>query len=126
MWLNHLRLHVCTTNLKTTSVSEATHSSMKSEFDSIRAGVGKDVAANTTMDKTHRLLQLMDVYNANQLLKKKKKWSDMPTSNFLIRYCQEMAKEQWDLRFEHAVVHAKTDEWWVYFPQKTLANRNAT
>ncbi|KAG7353009.1 SWIM zinc finger domain protein [Nitzschia inconspicua] len=115
MWLNHLRLHVCTVNLRTTSVSEAMHSSMKSGFDGVRAGMGTDVTANTMMDKTQRLLRLRDVYNANQLLKKKK-WSDMPTADFLTRYCQEMAEEQWDLRFEYAVVHAKTDEWWVYFP----------
>ncbi|KAG7338908.1 hypothetical protein IV203_034578 [Nitzschia inconspicua] len=72
-------------------------------------------AANTMMDKTQRLLQLRDVYNENQPLKKKK-WSDIPTADFLTRYCQEMAEEQWDLRLEYDVVHAKTDEWWVYFP----------
>ncbi|KAG7345407.1 hypothetical protein IV203_032938 [Nitzschia inconspicua] len=115
MWLNNLRLQICTVNLRTTSVSEAMHSSLKSGFDGVRAGIRTDVAVNTMMDKTQRLLRLRNVYNANQLLKKKK-WSDMPTADFLTRYCQEMAEEQWDLRFEYAVVHEKTDEWWVYFP----------
>ncbi|KAG7344907.1 SWIM zinc finger domain protein [Nitzschia inconspicua] len=115
MWLNHLRLHVCTVNLRTTSVNEAMHSSLKSGFDGVRAEMGTDVAANRMMDKTQRLLQLRDVYNTNQLLKKKK-WPDMPTADFLTKYCQGMAEEQRDLRFVYTVVHAKTNEWWVYFP----------
>ncbi|KAG7345256.1 SWIM zinc finger domain protein [Nitzschia inconspicua] len=67
------------------------------------------------MDKTQRLLQLRDAFNANQLLRTKK-WSDMPTAKFLTAHCQEIAEEQWDLRFNYAVVHARSDEWWVYFP----------
>ncbi|KAG7373568.1 SWIM zinc finger domain protein [Nitzschia inconspicua] len=115
MWLNYLRLHVCTVNLRTTSVSESMHSSMKAGFDGVRAGMATDVAANTMMDKTQRLLQLRDAFNANQLLRTKK-WSDMPTAKFLTAHCQEIAEEQWDLRFNYAVVHARSDEWWVYFP----------
>ncbi|KAG7368511.1 hypothetical protein IV203_031254 [Nitzschia inconspicua] len=108
LWLNYLRLHVCTINLRTTSVSESMHSSMKAGFDGVRAGMATDVAANTMMDKTQRLLQLRDAFNAKQLLRTKK-WSDMPTAKFLTAHCQEIAEEQWDLRFNYAVVHARSE-----------------
>ncbi|KAG7345194.1 hypothetical protein IV203_032725 [Nitzschia inconspicua] len=95
-------------NLRTTSVSEAMHSSLKSGFDGVRAGMWTDVATNTMMDKTQRLLQLRDVYNANQL--------GHAHSRFPDKILPGNGEEQWDLRFKYTVVHAKTDEWWVYFP----------
>ncbi|KAG7351278.1 MULE transposase domain containing protein [Nitzschia inconspicua] len=39
MWLNFERLYLCTMDLRTTSISESLHSSMKSGHDGVRAGM---------------------------------------------------------------------------------------
>jgi hypothetical protein len=122
MWLNHRRLYVCTMNVRSTSIAEAMHWSMKSSHDGIRSGMSPHVSANTMMDKVSRLNHERSLLNADQVVRRQK-WSKMPTANKLTTYCQTVADEQWDLRAEYAVVHVSPVEWWVFRPDNTPSER---
>ncbi|KAG7340137.1 SWIM zinc finger domain protein [Nitzschia inconspicua] len=104
-------------DLRTTSISESMHASMKSGFDGVRAGMGTALSANTAVDKSKRRLKERQQQNAREQ-ERNVKWSEMPTAQHLTEYCLLKAKEEWDVSTNLIVVHAKIDpgEWWVFKP----------
>jgi len=119
MWLNHERLYVCTMNLRTTSICEAMHSSMKSGFDGVRAAMDTCLSADTMMDKAQRILHERQREVAKQQ-RRWKKFSSLPTAPHLTEFCQKEVDRQWGRRTLFVVVHAKVNmgEWWVFQPHQ--------
>ncbi|KAG7338639.1 hypothetical protein IV203_020737 [Nitzschia inconspicua] len=81
--------------LRTTSVSESMHSSMKSGFDAARASMNTDLSANTMVDKSERRLHDRKRENAKQE-KTSKKWSELPVAALITKYCLQQTEAQWD------------------------------
>ncbi|KAG7373839.1 SWIM zinc finger domain protein [Nitzschia inconspicua] len=104
-------------DLRTTSISESMHASMKSGFDGVRAGMGTALSANTAVDKSKRRLKERQQQNAREQ-ERNIKWSEIPTAQHLTEYCLLKAKEEWDVSTNLIVVHANIDpgEWWVFKP----------
>ncbi|KAG7356948.1 hypothetical protein IV203_001636 [Nitzschia inconspicua] len=124
MWLNHEKLHVCTMGLRTTSVSESMHSSMKSGFDAVRASMYTDVAANTMVDRSERRLHDRKRENAKQE-KTSKKWSELPVAALITKYCLQQTEAQWRCRDSFVVVKVASDEWWVHQPHIGIGGQSA-
>ncbi|KAG7368905.1 MULE transposase domain containing protein [Nitzschia inconspicua] len=115
MWLNFERLYLCTMDLRTTSISESMHASMKSGFDGVRAGMDTTSSANAVVGKSTRRQKQQQRLNAREQ-ERTVKWSEMPTTRHLTEYCLMKAKEEWDVANSLVVIHAKMDpgEWWVF------------
>ncbi|KAG7371399.1 MULE transposase domain containing protein [Nitzschia inconspicua] len=115
MWLNFERLYLCTMDLRTTSISESLHASMKSGHDGVRAGMDTANSANTIVEKSSRVLKERQRQNAREQ-SRTVKWSQMPTAAHLTEYCLKVAKKEWKSSTSLIVVHAKIDpgEWWVF------------
>jgi hypothetical protein len=122
MWLNYKRLHVCTMNLRVTSIAESMHSSMKSGFDGVRSAMATDVSALTMMDKAGRSARERHRHNADQVVRRQK-WAKTGTANFLTNYCQAAIDNQWELAGTYTVVRASANEWWVYRPDNNNTGR---
>ncbi|KAG7356071.1 MULE transposase domain containing protein [Nitzschia inconspicua] len=96
MWLNVERLYLCTMDLRTTSISESMHASMKSGFDGVRAGMDTTSSANAVVGKSTRRQKQQQRLNAREQ-ERTVKWSEMPTTRHLTEYCLMKAKEEWDV-----------------------------
>jgi hypothetical protein len=95
LWVNYIRLFVPTMNMRTTSIAEALHWSMKSGYDGVCSGNKTEVSASKMMDKAARKAKEIAIHNAGQIIRKQK-WTQMSTANHLTDYCQAMADIQWD------------------------------
>ncbi|KAG7358499.1 hypothetical protein IV203_015088 [Nitzschia inconspicua] len=106
-------------DLRTTSISESMHWSMKSGFDGVRAGMDTVTAANTMMDKSDRRLEAIQKENAMQE-RRSQKFSSLPTAGHLTEFCQKEVERQWGRRGLYVVVQANVDqgEWWVFQPHE--------
>ncbi|KAG7348757.1 hypothetical protein IV203_011354 [Nitzschia inconspicua] len=102
-------------DLRTTSISESMHASMKSGFDGVRAGMDTTSSANAVVGKSTRRQKQQQRLNAREQ-ERTVKWSEMPTTRHLTEYCLMKAKEEWDVANSLVVIHAKMDpgEWWVF------------
>jgi hypothetical protein len=122
LWVNYLRLFVPTMNMRTTSIAEALHWSMKSGYDGVCSGNKTEVSASKMMDKAARKAKEIAIHNAGQIIRKQK-WTQMSTANHLTDYCQAMADIQWELAQHCVVVHASRSEWYVYRPDNSGSQR---
>jgi hypothetical protein len=96
LWNNHECLYVESMNMRTTSVAESLHWSMKSGYDGVRSANRTKRSAEKMMDKAERKAKDIAMHNAGQIICKQQ-WNSMPTANQLTDYCQSLADLQWSL-----------------------------
>ncbi|KAG7341099.1 hypothetical protein IV203_023050 [Nitzschia inconspicua] len=91
-------------DLRTTSISESMHASMKSGFDGVRAGMDTTSSANAVVGKSARRQKERQRLNARDQERTVKE------------NCLMKAKEEWNVAETLVVVHTNMDlgEWWVY------------
>ncbi|KAG7357897.1 SWIM zinc finger domain protein [Nitzschia inconspicua] len=102
-------------DLRTTSISESMHASLKSGFDGVRAGMDTTSSANAVVGKSARRQKEKQLLNARDQ-ERTVKWSELPTIRHLTEYCLMKAKEEWNVAETLVVVRTNMDlgEWWVY------------
>ncbi|KAG7339132.1 hypothetical protein IV203_020075 [Nitzschia inconspicua] len=113
-------------DLRTTSISESMHASMKSGFDGVRAGMDTTSSDNAVVGKSMRRQKERQRLNARDQ-ERTVKWSEMPTARHLTEYCLMKAKEEWQVAKTLVVIHVCMDpvEWWVFKEHATSGGVSA-
>ena len=115
MWVNCYRLNTRGQSMRTSSIGEAMHWSMKGGFDQVYATMTLEKSATTMMNKANRRSQKSIKHNAQQV-RKTKLWTKSETHNYLTDYCERKAEVEWNLSSGYEVIRQISNVFYVWKP----------
>jgi hypothetical protein len=120
LWLNYVRLDVLGMDVKTTSIGEAMHHSMKSGASGVRPSMNVAVSANVMMDRAQSHGRKKAVSAAAQVNRTPVWSSDSETSQDLTKYCEGTSMNDWESRVQCLVFESAPGKYLVLTPGKVF------
>jgi hypothetical protein len=121
MWVNHHRLYTGGMSMRTTSIAESLHNSMKTSYDSVYSSMTLQKSGETMMNKASRRHKANKKRNAYQMISTKL-WTSSETSGYLTNYAEEHGQEQWNLSRKCKVCRDANNLFLVWTP--SIQNSN--
>jgi hypothetical protein len=115
MWVNYYRLNTTGLSMRTSSIGEALHASIKSGYDQVYSAMSPEKSATAMVVKAGKRARKTIKSNARQLVSTAL-WTDSETANFLTKYCEDKAQEQWELSRKCTVVRQCQEKFLVWTP----------